>query len=128
MLVVSSLAVLAAVLLHVRADGQVALRGLSEYALPPTCLSYAWFGVKCPGCGLTRSIVYLAHGDWKASWRLHRLGWLMASAIVLQFPYRILALLLPDRSVVGLSFCRLFGQFLIAALLANWLLDMIVAR
>ena len=47
------------------------------------------FGVSCPGCGLRRSFIYLAHGDWDASWQSHRLGWLLAAMVALQIPYRI---------------------------------------
>ncbi len=31
-------------------------------------------GLPCPGCGLTRSWVYLAHGWWRESWLAHPFG------------------------------------------------------
>ena len=43
----------------------------------PACLA-ALFGLRCPGCGFTRSIIHLAEGDWQASWHDHRLGGLLA--------------------------------------------------
>ena len=73
-------------------DGRVAVRGFPQFPLPQTCTSRAWLGLKCPGCGLTRSIIHLAEGDWRASWHNHRLGGLMAVVIALQIPYRLLAL------------------------------------
>src|SRR5205807_2633311 len=78
MLLLATLVVCLTFVLRVRPDGRVALPGLAEYPLPETCLSQLWFGRKCPGCGLTRSFIFLAHADWPASWRLHRLGWLLA--------------------------------------------------
>lgn len=30
--------------------------------LPETCMTYARFGIDCPGCGLTRSFIHFAHG------------------------------------------------------------------
>ena len=34
-----------------------------------------WIGVPfCPGCGLGRSVSYLLHGNFSASWQLHKLG------------------------------------------------------
>ena len=65
-------AVLAFVLVEVP-GGRVAFRGLREYPLPPSCVSRSLFGLNCPGCGLTRSIIHLAEGDWSASWRAT--GW-----------------------------------------------------
>jgi hypothetical protein len=111
--------------LEVRPDQRVALHRLSEYPMPETCRSRALFGVKCPGCGLTRSFIYLAQGDWNASLAVHRLGWLLALAVLLQFPYRLWALRAGDPSAARLNACRWFGYFLIAALVGNWLWDLL---
>src|SRR3954454_16571087 len=78
MLVASGFILVASFALRVQAPDQVAVSWLADVVLPPLCLSREWFGVCCPGCGLTRSFVYLAHGDWRASWEAHRLGWLLA--------------------------------------------------
>ena len=50
--------------------GRVAVRGLAGYPLPPSCVPRARWGIHCPGCGLTRSFIHLAEGDWRASWRV----------------------------------------------------------
>ena len=55
--------------LQVQADQRVALFFLPDFPLPETCLSKTLWGIPCPGCGLTRSFIYLAHGDWRASGR-----------------------------------------------------------
>src|SRR5262245_8168583 len=78
-------------------DDRIALRGLPAYPLPQCCASRVWLGLRCPGCGLTRSIIQLAGGDRRASWHDHRLGGLMAAVIAFQIPYRLLALRRPDR-------------------------------
>ena len=77
--------------LQVRPDERVHVGGLSGLPLPPSCASYELFRVRCPGCGLT-SFIRLAHGDLAASWRYHRIGWVLALAVVVQIPYRLLAL------------------------------------
>jgi hypothetical protein len=120
-LVVSSLVVILALLLQVRADGRVCVIGLEDHPLPHTCMSYAWFGVKCPGCGLTRSLVLLAHGDWAASWQQHRLGALMMALILMQFPYRIMALKRGGRPPLGQRVPHLVGLAVIGLLIGNWL-------
>ena len=49
------------------ADGRIA-------GLPSVCLFYHLTGLPCPGCGLTRSFVFLGHADWQDALRWHPLG------------------------------------------------------
>lgn len=108
--------------------GRVALRGFRSHPLPPSCASRSLFGVQCPGCGLTRSFIHLAEGDWRASWRAHRLGWLMAAVVVFQVPYRLLALRRPDRPVLPKRSAATIAGILIFLLIANWLVDVVMGR
>ena len=60
------------------------------------------FGIDCPGCGLTRSFIHTANGDWGAAWRMHSLGLVLFGYVLLQLP---LSLALWMRIEVGsLSF------------------------
>jgi hypothetical protein len=101
-------------------DGRVAVRGLTRYPLPESCPSRSLFGIKCPGCGLTRSVIHLAEGDWRASWRSHRLGGLLAAVIVFQIPYRLIAMRRPDRPLIPARWQAAMGYVLIVLLLVNW--------
>ena len=92
MLLISIFVLVMAMLLRVQPDQRVSIRGLGRLPLPGLCFSREFFHVSCPGCGLTRSIVFLAAGDLAGSIRMHRLGWLMALSILAQIPYRILCL------------------------------------
>ena len=65
--------------LQVLPPGRVSLRGLPMIPLPQVCFSRTWLGLKCPGCGLTRSIIQLAQGNWQAS--CANIGWRTHSAI-----------------------------------------------
>jgi hypothetical protein len=114
--------------LHELPDGRVALRGFPQVPLPQACASRSWFGVRCPGCGLTRSIIHLAEGDWWSSWHAHRLGGLMAVVIALQIPYRLLALRRPHRPLIAPRWQVVIGYALIVLLLGNWLLDLVLGR
>ena len=120
LLLICSVAVAAAFLLDVR-DNRCVGYGFS---LPPLCGSRAVFGVDCPGCGLTRSIIHLAHGRWGESFAAHRLGWLMGLAILLQLPYRTLCLLRAGGNPVPRAIRRTFTACIIVALLGNWLVKM----
>jgi len=120
MLVICALALAAAPLLEVQGHDKVRLRGWAAAELPPLCGSQLFLGISCPGCGLTRSWVALAHGDIARSLMYHRLGWLLLFLAMLQIPYRLHALytgkpLLPDRVATGI------GLGLIVALGINWL-------
>ena len=115
-------------LLEVLPDGQrVAFRGHSRWPLPHACAMRAWFGRTCPACGLTRSLIYLAHADWRASLRVHRLGWLFALTIAFQVPYRIVALRRGGRAPIRPRIAEAFSVVLIVLLVGNWLHDLLRA-
>jgi hypothetical protein len=128
MLAIACAVCLLAIVLHELPDGRVAMRGLPQFPLPQACASRAIFGLRCPGCGLTRSIIHLAEGDWRSSWHDHRLGGLLAIVIAFQIPYRLYALRRPARPLFSTFWLRAFGYVLIVALLANWLLDVAAGR
>lgn len=49
---------------------------------PVICPFRALTGLPCPGCGLTRSWVYAAHGWWRESFASHPFGLLALVAVV----------------------------------------------
>lgn len=83
----STLILLASVLLQVRSD-VVFIPGFSE-PLPGTCVSREFAGVNCPGCGLTRSFICLAHGDLVGAWHYNPSGMLIFALIAVQIPFRL---------------------------------------
>jgi hypothetical protein len=119
---------LLALLLQEVPGGRVALRGLPQFPLPQACASRIWLGLGCPGCGLTRSIIHLAQGDWQASWRAHRLGGLFALVIAFQIPYRLYALRRPALLPLSNFWLAAFGYALIVTLVMNWLWDLAAGR
>ena len=62
---------------------------LPDYPFPPLCSMRSLFGVDCPGCGLTRSVIHLVHGRVAQSLAVHHLGWLLFLIIVVPVPLRI---------------------------------------
>jgi hypothetical protein len=119
------MAVALAPLLEVRGGERVTLRGLPMAQLPPLCGSQIWLGMSCPGCGLTRSWVLLAHGDWAASVQQHRLGWLLMGLALLQIPYRLHALC-TGRPLLPEWFASAVGIFLLVALGINWIVGLLL--
>lgn len=126
MLGLATVAVVMAYLLIILPDQRVAFFFLPSLPLPETCLPRQWWGVTCPGCGLTRSIILLAHGDLAGSLARHHLGWLMAVAILGQFPYRYYALRHREPGYAVQRVCTAFGYLLIALLIGNWVVGLLL--
>jgi hypothetical protein len=109
-----------AVVLQVRSDQRVFVSGVAALPVPETCGMQIMFGRPCPGCGLTRSFIHLAHGDWRSSLAIHRIGWLIALLVVCQIPYRLLALWRPELTVRPLWGWTI-GGIVVIALSVNWI-------
>ena len=112
--------------LRVRADQRVELLGLSGLPAPEMCGSRLWFGIECPGCGLTRGFISLANGDWSGAVAFNRVAPPLVLAVLAQIPYRLAMLLNwpPVRRFAESSWSNAFGWVLIVALIGNWLLKL----
>jgi hypothetical protein len=56
--------------------------------LSETCFSRRFLGISCPGCGLTRSFVALAHGHIQNAFHFNPMGPILYLTCLLQIPYR----------------------------------------
>lgn len=61
---------------------------LAGFEIPELCGVKRLTGYPCPGCGLTRSWVYLAHGDWRTALSMNVLGPVLFLAAAVQIPLR----------------------------------------
>lgn len=120
MLILCALAIAAAPALQVLPNQRVSLRGLDGAVLPPSCPSREFFKISCPGCGLTRSFIYMARAEWEESVRCNRVGWIFMAVVLLQIPYRLHALYGSGRFLIGASASKWFGIAVIAMLIGNW--------
>ena len=66
--------------------GQLSLGG---WVIPELCMYKRMFHFECPGCGLTRSFVFMGHGDWAAAWGMNKIGPLLFVITATQVPYRM---------------------------------------
>ena len=126
MLLLAIAVIVLSLTLRIRADQRVELPGLSGFPVPETCGSRFWFGLDCPGCGLTRSFIRLASGDWSSAVALNRVSPLMALAVLVQIPYRLASLRAwpPARRFGASAWSSAAGWLLVAALVGNWLLKL----
>ncbi|HSG68762.1 MAG TPA: DUF2752 domain-containing protein [Planctomycetaceae bacterium] len=119
LLLLSLLIIVSAFLLQVRDDRVLFGTGTGS-ALPHLCAVRGWLGIDCPACGLTRSLIHFAQHDWRASFAGHRLGWLIALAVIVQIPYRCYALKTGENEPLGHKVPLIYWNGLIVLLMANW--------
>lgn len=62
--------------------------GLLGVPIPELCTFRRWTGMSCPGCGLTRSFVYMGHFAISDAFRMHWLGPVLYGLTLWQLPYR----------------------------------------
>ena len=83
-----------------------------------TCPFYGLFGIRCPGCGMTRAALCVLRGDLAGAWEYHAMFW----SLPLLFGY-----FLTDGNLFGRIFPKgnRIDRILLAALgvgfLANWI-------
>lgn len=126
-LALSSCVIAASFVLQVR-DGQTVAIPFADQPFPGVCTFRRVVGINCPGCGMTRSFVSLAHGQWASAWRFNPVGFLFFPVVAFQIPYRILQLLRirrgqRERSLVGIDQWVLV--VIAFALLAQWIVALL---
>ena len=103
------------------------LPGDRHWTLPPACPVKAMTGHDCPGCGLTRSFVAIAHGDLDASLLYNRMGIAFFIAVLYQLLYRPWMIArgetLPPRRLLRVH--ELVCYALIAGLFVNWIYNIV---
>jgi hypothetical protein len=77
---------------------QVSLPGMS-IPLPELCYFRRGTGLDCPGCGLTRSFISLAHGQFLLACQYNVAGVLFFPVVAFQIPYRAAQLLRLSRGL-----------------------------
>jgi hypothetical protein len=60
---------------------------------PDLCVSKRMLNLECPGCGMTRSFISIAHADLSAAWHFNPAGIILFGVIFSQIPIRAVQLL-----------------------------------
>lgn len=87
MLAMSAGVLLLAALLSVEA-GTTVVVPLVQIPLPEMCYLRRLCGWSCPGCGMTRSFISLAHGDVPLAFQYNPAGPILFLLFAVQLPYR----------------------------------------
>ena len=97
---------------------------LVNQPFPGICTFRRVVGINCPGCGMTRSFISIAHGQWASAWDFNPVGFLFFPVVAFQIPYRILQLMRIRRGQRELSLVGIDQWVLIViafALLIQWI-------
>jgi hypothetical protein len=122
----AALVLLAAVGLERKDSDSLQLPGL-RLRLPTLCWSRGFFGLDCPGCGLTRAFVCLGHGDFRAAWRHNPASLPMFAIVAAQIPWRLMQLARIARGAYPLRGSRWSTWIvlgMIVLLFSQWILRM----
>lgn len=118
---------LLAAMMSVGPGRSVSLPGLGQ--IPETCTLHTQLGIDCPGCGLTRSFIHLAHGRAQAAWHLNPIGLFMFAYVAWQIPLALVSFWAavvpskqPARSSGWLSNWARYNQWLLVGLMLALLL------
>ncbi len=74
-------------LLEIRGERRVQLPG-EGWTVPELCTYHRLTGYDCPGCGMTRSFISMAHGQWQQAWHYHPFGSILFLYIAAQVPFQ----------------------------------------
>jgi hypothetical protein len=96
---------------------------LIGWPLPELCTTRRFLGLACPGCGLTRAFIALAHGNVAAAWSYNPASLVLFGVMALQVPLRSMQLWRIRRGAPEISL-GVLGHIavgaIIASLLAQW--------
>ncbi len=116
-----------AAVLSVRGSAQVVLP-LLNLPLPELCMLKRYTGLSCPGCGLTRCFISLAHGDPASAWAYNPAGVFLFAIVVLQIPLRSYQIWRIRRGLPEFAFGKLaqIGLLIfVVALVGQWTMRLV---
>src|SRR5262245_17142778 len=87
LLAICSSVLLVATMLSIRERSDVVLP-LLQLPVPELCMMRRMVGIDCPGCGLTRCFISLAHGDLASAWSYNPAGIWLFLIMAFQIPFR----------------------------------------
>jgi hypothetical protein len=102
-------------------DESVYLLG-GDVRLPGKCYSRGYFDVDCPGCGLTRSIVCISHGQWNRAAGFNIGGFAIYFGAVFFLVYSVCApWISPCHLMHGRRFWTILIWVMLGLLIGQWL-------
>ena len=110
------------------AEASPAAVHVAGHELPVICPSRLLFGVNCPGCGMTRSVLLTLGGDLRGALHVNPAGPVLVVFLVLLATQLLLAARVPEESSGGsslvprrlLPWVSLYGVVVASVMMVNW--------
>jgi len=117
--------VVIACVLTVPGQGRTNEVALFGGVIPELCTSKRFLNRECPGCGMTRCFISLAHLDISRAWAFNPAGIYLFGIMLFQIPYRIIQLARIYTGRMPYDFPRLaWVMWLLPVfLLGNWIIQ-----
>lgn len=91
MLTGSVIIILLSFLMKADDSNQVFLPGASV-AMPESCLSKMYWGIDCPGCGMTRAFIRISAGQFTKARQLNSASFIVYLFVAIQIPWHAMQL------------------------------------
>lgn len=88
--------------------------------MPVLCISRLLFGVNCPGCGMTRSVLMTLGGDLRGALALNPGGPLLVAALILLGAQLVFAAARRSEPRRLLTCASTYGVVVASAMLLHW--------
>lgn len=102
---------------------------LGGWTLPELCQSKRLLRIDCPGCGLTRSFIYMAHGDVPAAFKMHPVGALLFVGTILAVPFLAINavwIYRGNRSLIGELGISVLVMLCTVGLIIQWIIRLLM--
>lgn len=87
LLIICTLIVVLSFTMTIREGTQVLIPGTGQ-PLPGLCAFRNWFNWDCPGCGMTRAFISMAHGEFTRAWSYNPTSLFFFPLVLIQIPFR----------------------------------------
>jgi hypothetical protein len=106
-------------------DDSVYFPGLA-IPIPQTCTARIWFGIDCPGCGLTRAFIAISRGEFARAWRFNPASFLVYLLIAVQLPWQHIQLrrILSGRAAIQAAWVFVLPIAAAIGLMVQWIVRM----
>ena len=94
--------------------------------LPHVCLFRKFFGIPCPGCGITRSLIDISRFDLPSSWQSNPVGIFIALFVFIQIVMRPLAMIFRKISDLMGAYSKSLSNTIIISLFLVWIIKVVL--
>lgn len=96
--------------------------------VPESCTTRLFFGIDCPGCGMTRAFISISHGQFAQAWNFNPASFIAYFFVAVQLPWQLLQMhrIWQGRSAIESIWIYVLPIAMAAAMVIQWLIRLAV--